>query len=154
MGDFVANGSLPGTESSGSEEIKGFGGWLRLVLFELVLVCAIGIKVLIEKLPTLPARLADIQAGSFISAMRLVFVSGMIAFAITCLVRFLQKKKDAPYLTALLFVPFIAGSAHEMWLHGLDHQPIKQSTVIGLMAMGATIGYLLRSKRVKNTFVR
>ena len=150
----MASGLFPGTQNGSSEEIKGFGGWLRLVLCELVLLCAIGIKVLIEKLPTLPARLADIQAGSFMSALRLVFVSAMIVFAITCLVRFLQKKKDAPYLMALLLVPFIAAGAHALWLDRLDPDTIKQSMVIGPIVMAVTIGYLLRSKRVKNTFVR
>jgi hypothetical protein len=146
------------------KKLEGIGGWLvlpplHLAIDFLLFAWLFGIAIARHTVPLTGGDTAGLQ-----DAIILFYFNGVVSlYAVYCLMRLLQKKKDAPALMTGFYLLTIAQALADAVL--LQMYPSLQTapnavlqdwlTVVRAVVIAAIfIAYFRRSVRVRNTFVR
>ncbi|MBU6299768.1 MAG: DUF2569 family protein [Alphaproteobacteria bacterium] len=147
---------------------KGLRGWLLLPLLQLLATLAAFVATLVNT----TARYAAVTHAEFAGHMQFFAVAAIallggvavFLFGLRCLVRFFRQKRGAPrlmitwyalniVLALLVPVQMLLDRAMLLKLTGatVGHEMLQ--VVLAVIINAALIAYVLRSKRVKNTFI-
>lgn len=137
-GNAVTEDGFAQTETA--PELTGIGGWLIVMMIGLmgsILLEAVSLYI-------------DLAAGTYLEfGLDLCFLS----FAIICLVFMFRHSRHFPKLGIALYVFGLLNNLFFYVTH--DSPPNTIGSIVGsLIGTAIWVTYLLRSKRVKNTFVR
>ena len=129
----------------------GIGGWLLLPLALLAAWCVAGLANIAMFFPRWPALIRSAVHHGTLSPLGFVVGTAATGYAVYCLIRFLQRRRETPALMIgflLVMIAFLTIAG----LKGVHHPWAGIGVLIALF--GTMMVYFLRSRRVKNTFVR
>jgi len=138
----------PFVKPTGKPGPNGIGGWLILPLIGLV----IGPFLYGYLSYALLTAYMEDQTKVVLLAYGLQAIA-VCLFAFYCLVRFFQKKVQAPALISLLYLVQILEAVFAL-LYTNGRYDTRKDFIVTLIASSIWIAYFRRSKRVANTFVR
>jgi hypothetical protein len=162
----------PWDDTAEPKELKGIGGWLWLVLLQLVATPILSVMSILGRLKAHPpaAAFRDMAGHPIFMGLAAIVAAVMLVqllLGLFCLVRFLQQRDELPRLMTIWYgigialgvlVPIQFALDQDLFAKAIDVTATSSglgfSSTFNIAIFGLFILYFDLSKRVKNTFVR